>query len=69
MHKIQHPKYVEKYKHVNGVPIYREEMEPMLRSKKGNNLGIGSKANIYQFPLVIFYACTNHKIQVYSLLI
>lgn len=64
IHKMQHPKYVEKYKHVNGVPIYREEMEPLLRSKKGNNLGIGSKAKIYQLPLVIFYACTNHKIQV-----
>ena len=64
IHKMRNPKYANKYKHVNGVPISREELEPMLKSKAGNKLGIGSKATIYQIPLVIFYACTNHKIQV-----
>ena len=66
-HRERYPKYAEKYKFDNGTPIFREEMEVMGKTRKGKKLGMGSRAKIIQFPLVINYASTNHKIQVKKL--
>ena len=63
-HRERYPKYTEKYKFDNGTPIFREEMEVMGKTRKGRKLGMGSRAKIIQFPLVVNYASTNHKIQV-----
>ena len=64
MHRTRYPNYARKYQKDNGTPIFRQEMEVMGRTKRGNSLGMGSKAKIYQFPLILNYASTNHKIQV-----
>ena len=58
------PKYVKKYQSQNGTPIYREQLDAMGNTKGGKHLGFGSAAKIIQFPLIPFYASTNHKIQV-----
>ena len=63
-HRERYPKYAEKYKFDNGTPIFREEMEVMGKTRKGRKLGMGSRAKIIQFPLVVNYASNNHKIQV-----
>ena len=34
------------------------------KTKAGRKLGLGSKAVIHQFPFIVNYASTNHKIQV-----
>ena len=66
MQRTRYPRYAEKYKENNGTPIFRQEMEAMGRTRKGGNLGHGSTAKIQQFPLIIYYGSTNHKIQVDS---
>ena len=53
-----------KYKSQNGTPIFRHEMECTLPTKMGKSLGFGSIAKIIQFPLIVNYASTAHKIQV-----
>ena len=63
-HRQRYPKYSEKYKAFNGTPIFRQEMDTMGKSKGGKILGTGSNAKISQFPLILNYASTNHKIQV-----
>ena len=66
MQRMRYPEYAEKYKENNGTPIFRQEMEAMGKTRKGSNLGHGSSAKIQQFPLIIYYGSTNHKIQVDS---
>ena len=41
----------------------RKERRPE-KQRKGKLLGAGSVAKVYQFPLIVNYASTNHKIQV-----
>ena len=60
----KHPFYANNYKEENGTPIFRQEMDTMGKTRRGSNLGLGSSAKIYQFPLILNYASTNHKIQV-----
>ena len=63
-HRLKYPNLANKYKNCNGTPIFRQEMETMGRKRNGLRLGSGSSAKIYQFPLICYYASTNHKIQV-----
>ena len=63
-HRLRYPIFAEKYKKYNGTPIFRQEMDTMGKTRKGQHLGRGSTAKIQQFPLVVNYASTNHKIQV-----
>ena len=60
----KYPKYSEKYRADNGTPIFRESMDAFGKTKAGRKLGLGSKAVIHQFPFIVNYASTNHKIQV-----
>ena len=59
--RLKYPNLAKKY---NGTPIFREPLESMGSTRKGWKLGQGSAAKIYQYPLILFYASTNHKIQV-----
>ena len=62
--RAKYPNLAAKYKNENGTPVFRQEMETMGRTRKGHKLGTGSTAKVYQFPLIVNYASTNHKIQV-----
>ena len=62
--RMKYPNLAAKYKNDNGTPIFRQEMETMGKTRKGHKLGSGSTAKVYQFPLIVNYASTNHKIQV-----
>ena len=62
--RFRHPNLAEKYKKDIGTPVFRQEMETMGKTKRGLKLGTGSTAKVYQFPLIVNYASTNHKIQV-----
>lgn len=64
LQRARYPKYTQKYKKDRGTPVFREQMEVMGKTKCGKNLGMGSNAKIQQFPLIVNYASTNHKIQV-----
>ena len=64
MQRERNPKYAKMYQKENGTPIFREPIDVMGKTKNGNFLGTGSAAKIIQFPIVPFYASTNHKIQV-----
>ena len=66
-HRLRYPNLANKYKNVNGTPIFRQEMDTMGKTRKGLRLGSGSSAKIHQFPLIVNYASTNHKIQVKQL--
>ena len=66
-HRLRYPNFANKYKNVNGTPIFRQEMDTMGKTRKGLRLGSGSIAKIHQFPLIVNYASTNHKIQVKQL--
>ena len=57
-------KLADKYRSDNGTPIFRQELEIQLNSKKGKNLGKGSVAKLHQFPVMMNYGSTTHKIQV-----
>ena len=64
LQRSKYPNLAAKYAKENGTPVFRQEMETMGRTRKGHKLGSGSTAKIYQFPLIVNYASTNHKIQV-----
>ena len=68
-HRENFPVLSGKYKSENGTPIFRHEFEIQLASKKGKGLGKGSVAKVHQFPLLINYGSTAHKIQVGSFLL
>ena len=63
-HRAKYPGLSKKYVSKNGTPIFQQEVEIQLQSKSGKGLGIGSTAKIRQFPIMIYYASTAHKIQV-----
>ena len=50
-----------KYKHLNGTPIFRKECEYQVKSKKG--YGHNATAKLFQFPLSLCYAQTSHRMQ------
>jgi hypothetical protein len=60
----RYPELTAKYKSQNGTPILRHEIECTLPTKMGKRLGFGSIAKITQFPIIVNYASTAHKIQV-----
>ena len=66
--RLKYPNLAEKYKNDNGTPVFRQEMETMGKTRKGHKLGSGSTAKVLQFPLIVNYASTNHKIQVKKIL-
>ena len=66
--RTKYPNLAAKYKRDNGTPIFRQEMETMGMTRKGHKLGTGSTAKVFQFPLIVNYASTNHKIQVRKLI-
>ena len=63
-HRCKFPRLADKYQSENGTPLFRQEFEISLSSKKGHSLGKGSVAKVQQFAMMINYASTTHKIQV-----
>ena len=63
-HRGNFPRLADKYHSDNGTPIFRQELEIALNSNKGKSLGRGSIAKVQQFPMMMNYGSTTHKIQV-----
>ena len=63
-HRGNFPRLANKYHSDNGTPIFRQELEITLNSNKGKSLGRGSIAKVQQFPMMMNYGSTTHKIQV-----
>ena len=57
--RMKFPNLTEKYKAVNGTPVFRQEIDISLSSR-----GDGPSAKVLQFPLAINYASTAHRMQV-----
>ena len=66
LRSTKYPRLVKKYESQNGTPIFREEIDIQLSTSGGKSLGSGSVAKVIQFPLMIYYASTAHRIQVCS---
>jgi hypothetical protein len=63
-HRGKFPQLADKYHADNGTPIFRQEIEITLNSNKGKSLGRGSVAKVHQFPIMLNYGSTAHRIQV-----
>ena len=63
-HREKFPQLANKYYAENGTPIFRQEIEITLNSNKGKSLGRGSVAKVHQFPIMLNYGSTAHRIQV-----
>ena len=61
--RMKYPNLTQKYKAVNGTPIFHQEIDITLSSRRN-----GPSAKILQFPLAINYASTAHRMQVSLLL-
>ena len=59
--RAKYPHYTKKYSNYNGTPIFRAEHEYNL--SKGQ-WGHAARGKLLQFPLVLMYALTSHKMQV-----
>ena len=59
--RSKYPHLTDKYKHVNGTPIFRYELEYEKKTKRG--FIQFAKARLMQFPLQIHYASTAHRVQ------
>ena len=59
--RAKFPNLSRKYEKYNGTPIFRQELEYQVLSRKG--YGHAMRAKIVQFPLKLFYASTAHKMQ------
>ena len=58
----RHQRLSKKFENENGTPIFRQEIDYNIRSKKG--FAHAATAKIDQFPIAINYACTAHRMQV-----
>ena len=61
-HRQRHQRLSIKFEKENGTPIFRQEIDYNITSKKGFAQEV--KATIDQFPIAINYACTAHRMQV-----
>ena len=59
--RAKYPNLAKKYEKENGTPIFPQELEYQVLSRKG--YGHAMRAKIIQFPLKLFYASTAHKMQ------
>ena len=59
--KAKYPEMSKKYKEQNGTPIFKQDLEYQVFSRKG--YGHAARAKVIQFPLKLFYASTAHKMQ------
>ena len=57
----KYPNLSKKYENVNGTPIFKQDLEYQVFSRKG--YGHAARAKVIQFPLKLFYASTAHKMQ------
>ena len=61
----RYPHLERKYGACNGTPIFREEHEYQLKTKRGGKkFAHAAQAKLVQFPLRLYYASTAHKLQV-----
>ena len=58
----RHERLSKKFEKENGTPIFRQEIDFNITSRKGFAQEV--KATIDQFPIAINYACTAHRMQV-----
>ena len=58
----RHQRISKKFENENGTPIFRQEADFNITSKKGFSHAVTAK--IDQFPIAINYACTAHRMQV-----
>jgi hypothetical protein len=58
----QNPRLSSKYKHEDGTPIFRQELEYQICAARGNSHA--ARAKVIQFPLRLSWAITCHKMQV-----
>ena len=61
-HRQDNKHLSDKYKAVNGTPVYRQTMEYQKKSRLSKSGNV--KAYLTQFPLDIAYGSTSHKMQV-----
>ena len=61
-HRQRHHRLSKKYENKNGTPIFRQDIDYSITSRKGFSHEV--KATIDQFPITINYACTAHRMQV-----
>ena len=59
--RAKYPHYTKKYTNYNGTPIFRAEHEYNLLN---GQYGHAARGKLLQFPLVLMYALTSHKMQV-----
>ena len=63
MQRQQHPIIGQRYKQLNGTPIFRHVHEYFVSSTKSGK-SHAAKAKVAQFPLTLAWAFTCHKMQV-----
>ena len=59
--RAKFPQLAKKYEDKNGTPIFMQDLEYQVMSRKG--YGHATKSKVRQFPLKLFYSSTAHKMQ------